>query len=473
MIQEDTTLRPPGAAPDAAPDTPPAAPAAGDRPLYGWLFLVGLAAIFAFINPIVIGAEARLEVSLALLALGGGLLAWGLTRRQWWATAAGAVLLWADIMLGTATQLVPLGTPAGIIWGPRGLLLAVALLGWAQFMGPPRWLWRGLLAAAVPTFAVLGMMWTGAPRFTWSAGLYWLAVDSQGAVYATGNDDGSIWQFHPNGTIRGQIWPRRAPAPGTPAIGYRPAGPGGVVILPGATPIPTLTPGGPSQTEVLFCGLAVDPQDHLYFADVELRRLLRFDREGQVRAEWPLPATYIPARGCLAADADHVYLADRLSIIYVYDHQGTKVAEWPTSQTPQGLSFTAAGRLLILHNTGILELDRQSGREVAAWALPPPTGPMEIPYQAVLGRANGEVMVSNLNTGQIMRFDPNHQLLAPWAAEGDLPGQFRELAALAEDRQGRVYATDFIQRVIQRFTPDGRLDAVWTAPTGPPLFEEE
>jgi sugar lactone lactonase YvrE len=376
-------------------------------------------------------------------------------------------------MLGTVTQLVPLGTPAGAIWGPRGLLLAVALLGWAQFMGPPRWLWRGLLAAAVPTFVVLGMMWTGAPRFSFSAALYWLAVDSQGTVYASGKDDGSIWQFHPNGTIRGQIWPRRAPAPGTPAIGYRPAGPGGVVILPGATPIPTLTPGGPSQTEVLFCGLAVDPQDYLYFADVELRRLLRFDREGQVQAEWPLPSTYIPARGCLAADADRVYLADRLSIIYVYDHAGKELAQWPTSQTPQSLSLAADGRLLILHNTGVLELARENGREVAAWALPPPDGALEIPYQAILGRANGEVMVTNLNSNQLMRFDRNHQPLPPWAGAGDLPGQFRELAALAEDRQGRVYASDFIQRVVQRFTPDGRLDGVWTAPTGPPLFERD
>src|SRR5829696_5050845 len=122
MIHEDASPRAPGVTPEMAPTS--SSPAvADDRTLYGWLFLAGLAAIFAFINPIVIGAETHLEVSLALLAAGGGLLAWGLTRKQPWALGLGALLLWTEIVLGTVTQLVPLGTPAGAIWGPRGLLL--------------------------------------------------------------------------------------------------------------------------------------------------------------------------------------------------------------------------------------------------------------------------------------------------------------------------------------------------------------
>ena len=35
---------------------------------------------------------------------------------------------------------------------------------------------------------------------------------------------------------------------------------------------------------------------------------------------------------------------------------------------------------------------------------------------------------------------------------------------LAEDRQGRIYAVDYAYRVIERFRPDGQIDAVWSVP---------
>ncbi|HET7080237.1 MAG TPA: hypothetical protein VFM49_22615, partial [Chloroflexia bacterium] len=61
-------LRPP--APEKAPAPPPPAAAAPDdsRPMpYDWVLLVGLAAIVAIIDPIVIDLQHHMEVSLVIL----------------------------------------------------------------------------------------------------------------------------------------------------------------------------------------------------------------------------------------------------------------------------------------------------------------------------------------------------------------------------------------------------------------------
>jgi sugar lactone lactonase YvrE len=46
---------------------------------------------------------------------------------------------------------------------------------------------------------------------------------------------------------------------------------------------------------------------------------------------------------------------------------------------------------------------------------------------------------------------------------GVWPGQFQGLGGLAQDAQGRIYVADWLSRVIQRFTPDGEIDALWWA----------
>src|SRR3954464_11453835 len=148
----------PASPPEAVQKDEAAAEQAGP-PIYGWLFLAGLALIIAVIDPIVIGLQPRLDVSLGLLVVGGGLLALGLLRNLPAALWAGAGVLWIEITLGIMTQISPLAQPPGEIWGPRGLLLAVAVVGWAMFLNLPGWLRRGMLAVALPTFAGLGLLW--------------------------------------------------------------------------------------------------------------------------------------------------------------------------------------------------------------------------------------------------------------------------------------------------------------------------
>src|SRR5690348_10834107 len=197
---------------DPAPTTVPASTETTGTAPYGWLFLGGLALIIALIDPIVLDLQPRLEVSLGLLVLGGGLIAFGVLRRRLPALWAGALVLWIEIAAGIATQLSPLALPQGQIWGPRGLLIAVAFFGWALFLNLPPYLRRALLALALPTFAVLGVLWwsavpNGVPLPPRRAAIYWLAVDSRGTLYANDVDNGVIWVFDSTGAAQGNLWP--------------------------------------------------------------------------------------------------------------------------------------------------------------------------------------------------------------------------------------------------------------------------
>ena len=97
-------------------------------------------------------------------------------------------------------------------------------------------------------------------------------------------------------------------------------------------------------------------------------------------------------------------------------------------------------------------------------ALPAPTGDLQVPYQAIGVRANGEVLITDLGTSQIRRYTLQGQALPSLGAPGGWPGQFAGLGGLAADPQGHIYATDTAYRVIQRFGPDGQVNAVWLAP---------
>jgi hypothetical protein len=117
-----------------------------------------------------------------------------------------------------------------------------------------------------------------------------------------------------------------------------------------------------------------------------------------------------------------------------------------------------------LHESSVEFLEFPGGVSNQVLPLPPPSGALEVPYQAVLARANGEVLVTDLNTNQIRRFGPTGTPLPPLGSSGGMPGNFAGLAGVAEDRQGRVYAVDYLYRVIERFGSDGQVDAVWAVP---------
>ncbi|HUS13441.1 MAG TPA: hypothetical protein VM536_00290, partial [Chloroflexia bacterium] len=440
-----------------APAGPPAADK-GEAQLYSWVLLVGLAAIVAFIDPIILDLRPRFDISLIGVAAGLGLLGLGALRGWPIVRWAGVTGLWAVIAAGIVTQIVPLGVAPGIVWAPRGALLLVAFIGWLLFRELPGWGRQAIFAVAVPTLAILGWMWISVPVILRTASVYWMGVDSRGTLYASDSDAGIVWVFNADDTVRGKLWPRRGLDPRTPGPGIQPAGIR--TELTGLVQV-TPTPGGPSEREFYPCGLAIAADDSVYLVDPSLRRLLRFDRDAQLRAIWNLPENYQPASGCLALDADHLYVGDGSGqAIYVYDYNGQLQTTWKLDEMPRGLSMMHDGRLAILYTARIEFRQYPAPNPVGDLQLPAASNPLEAPYETMLGLRTGDLLVSNVAAGEVLRYGPDGSRRPAIGTPGRGPGQLSGPAGMAEDRQGRLLVSDFQLRVIQRFTADGRPQAV-------------
>ncbi|MFN8482965.1 MAG: hypothetical protein U0768_07955 [Anaerolineae bacterium] len=431
-----------------------------------WAFLVAAAATVAALSPITLGLRPDPALSWALVATGALLVAAGLLVRRpllW----VGAAALWTAILGGLFTRVVPFGTPVGVVFGPPGLAAASILLVWVALLRPARWLLRGIVALGLVTLGVLALVWATAPAAARTATFGWLAADSAGTLYAADADSGFIWVFDDKGQRQGTLWPRQAAAglrgPGILGVGV------GSEVAAGAS----LGPNGLPDIGLVFCGLAVDGQDRLYVVDGGKRHVQAFDTRGFQVAQWPLPPDYAPAQGCVAADDDRVYVAAADGTIRVFSQTGEALATWHVEDV-RGVSALGDGRLAVLRKNDVIVVAPPDGNFVERWELPAPTEGLDAPYAAILARRNGEVLVTDLNRAQVRRLAPRQGAEAPLGTPGDWPGhvagaggwpgELASPAGLTEDAAGRVYVSDILYRVIQRFTPDGRVDAVWSAP---------
>lgn len=436
-----------------------------------WPYPLVVAALAAALQPVVIALQPRPDLAWAAWAVGGVILTAGLFLKKALLKWIGALLLWGATIADLATQVAPFATPFAAVWGLRGLWLMLGLLLWALIARPTLWLLRAVGAVGAVTLAGLVAMIYTSPPVERTAIFDWLALDSQGTLYAAEADRGVIWVLDSNGN-RSQLWPRRAVV-GQPGPGFQPAGFG--VELSSQAILPALGASRLPDTNFLFCGLAVDTQDRLYVVDPDVPEVRQFTRDGLLRTAWPLPNSYDPSLGCAAADDQRVYIADQ-AVIYVFNQDGQKLAEWKQAQPPNGLAVGLPNRLLVLYEQSIAALQVPDGRQVEEWPLPAHSGGPATPYRAIAARANGEVLLADLNRNVVRRFGADHRELTPLGKEGEWPGQFAGpggwpgefavlgLRALAVDRGQNVFVSDGEYRTIQRFRPDGQVDFVIAVP---------
>jgi hypothetical protein len=373
-----------------------------------------------------------------------------------------------------------LSVPVVAVWPIRLALVLVVALPWALLMRPPRLVVRAILGFAVPTFLAI-LVWggpaTAAATFGWqyyvpprSFSPLWLAVGGQGTLYATDARFGLVWVFDSQGNPKGTIRPAMAPDVPTPGPGIFPVGFEEEIHLSGMGLVPTATPrsgvaisGYLSTLYFNFCGVIADAQDNLYtvdLVDASGFKLLRFDRNGNITARWPLPQGYSPISNCLAADSANIYVGDHENKVYVLDYEGRVIKEIKLSFMPYGLSSSGPGKLTAISANSLAQVDVATG-QVETASLSPTQGEYQIPF---LVRHNGETLVTNHTAGEVVRLDSKTgQVLGTIGQRGFMPGQFGEIAGLAEDAQGRIYVSDWRHHVIQRFTPEGRIDSVWWA----------
>jgi hypothetical protein len=403
--------------------------------------------------------------------------------------SVGALLLVAAA--GVVTQPSVLTVPVVAIWPLRMSLVLLIALPWAFLMQPRSLLRRALVAIAVPTFLAI-LLWggpaTGATLLGWRVPLpqrnfspFWIAAGGGGTVYATDARGGLVWVFDESGNPKGTIRPSNAPAVPTPGPGIIPVGIEEEINLSGMGLVPTPTPrnaigtlGFPSSY-FEFCGIASDLMDNLYTVDTvdpDGYKLLRFDHDGLITARWTVPEGYEPSNSCLAIDQDHIYLSDRTGKIYVLDYNGHAQKTLDLHAMPFAISAIGDDKLTVITPNLLTHFTVSSGAVITV-TLPAPQDKLQTP---MLVRRNGETLVTNHETREIVRVNgTTGKVLGILGGPGFLPGQFGDIGGLAEDAQGRLYVTDYQHRVIQRFTPDGRIDAVWwaTLTTGEPGETEE
>jgi hypothetical protein len=442
------------------------------------LFISAASLILCWLDPIYIHFEARPFETVVLVAFGVALLWLGTLVRRDLIMFVGVAVLLATTTIATVTQPTRLSVPIVAVWPLRAVLVILVAWSWAFLMRPPRWLSRALFAAAIPTLFIFGL-WggpaLGASLFGWNVIVpvtnftpYWLAIDSHGTIYATDASGDLIWVFDESGSPQGTIRAISAPLVGTPGPGILP---NGLVeelnlsktgLFPAATPITaTLSP-----SILDFCGIAIDPSDNIYTIDTSNLThptILRFDREGMVTARLPLPENYLSTKGCLAVDAEHIYVSSAYGQVFIMDHQAKVQREVQLTYRPLGLALTGKGEILV-NEPGVMNKIEISTGKIFTSTLPVPPGQVTIPYQSLLVRKNGELLVSDWAGKQVLRIDlATNKIIGAIGKPGFWPGEFQVLGGLAEDKEGRIYVADWQHRVIQRFTGDGQIDALWWA----------
>lgn len=442
------------------------------------LFLSAATILLGFIDPIYLHFEQQIALTVILTALGLVLLWMGTLSRRRVILYIGAAILLFTIALEAITQPTQLSVPLVAVWPLRILLVLLVGFSWAFLMRPPRWLRRALVAVLVPTVLVLAI-WggpaTGVALFGWNLYIpvtnftpYWLAIDSHDTLYATDASGDLIWVFDSSGNAQGTIRPGRAPAVGTPGPGILPNGLVEEMNLANLSLLPSPTPGTgvPAPFIFDFCGIAVDPNDNLYTVDTIDQtgpKIIRFDKDGMINMRIPAPHEFGPTKGCIAVDNDHIYLASRYGKVYVMDYSGKVSEEVTVAYQPLGIALTNKSELLVTGPNILNKIDVKSG-EVFTTTLPAPPGQLQIPYQALLVEKDGNVLVSDWGSNQVLRVDPDtNKIIGSFGGQGFWPGQFKAMGGMALDHEGRIYVADWQHRVIERFTPDGKIDTVWWA----------
>jgi DNA-binding beta-propeller fold protein YncE len=208
------------------------------------------------------------------------------------------------------------------------------------------------------------------------------------------------------------------------------------------TPTPTPAPitnmfhGGAGKGKAQFDfprGIAVDPSGNVLVSDTNNGRIQKFAPNGE----------FMSIMGKKGKGKGELFEANGIAVdkggnIYVADVTNHRVQKW-----------------------------QSDGTFIAEWKGP---GGFYGPRDVALG-ADDSVYVVDQGRSRIVKFSRDGEVLTVWGTEGKDDGQFRNPNAIAVDEKtGKVYVADPINRRIQVFDADGKFIAKWTVqewqPTG-------
>lgn len=438
--------------------------------------VVGALLCCALISPMAAFAPARLPAFL-LWGVGAALLVGSLMthyrRAQFALFIAGAALLWVLVSWCILSQVSPLTEPRNFTWGVRGLPLAVALGLWLWLLLPLSWQRRTLFAVAAPSLLALVFIAWSSPSHPLDFEPYYIAVDSTGVFYVTDSYAPVIRVFGPDGALRYKLRPGVASNQGPPGPGFMPPGP---YNDPDGLGVPQSSPGTRAISGALnpipygvddfwFCGMAIATNHDLYVTDWMHGRMLQFAPNGRLLARWPLPTGYEPSLNCVATLGRALLLSDTHGAVLRVDTNGRVLARWTIPERLfGGISVAPDGKTIYaMSATRVYRIDPATGA-ITSWALPAPTTALGDPYQAILALDAHRIAITNLGLHRLDLYTPAGKPLGAWGGHGIWPGEFQQVGGLARDAYGQVYVCDFDGRVVQRFSPAGKINALYWSP---------
>jgi len=465
------------------------------RDISGWALVMG-AGLCALLLPPLVAFEPQRPIALALAGLGAALTlapywfrsrlagvrrttlhartATGWVPHSRWLEIVGVIVLWGVVAWCVFSQAAPLTAARSQVWSARALPLALLVALWLWVRLPRDWQRRGLLGVALPSVVSLGIVaWPAPPRAVDFAP-YYLALDSHGTLYASDAHAAVIREFAPDGSLQAKLRPGLASRAGPPGPGLSPPGPyndpdrlGVARATPGAHGLSApLQPWPVGADDFWFCGMAMGPGDRLYVPDWMRGRMLRFAPNGHLEVSWALPAGYQPSLGCTTVAGAAPYLSDsRGAVLRLDPADGHVLQRWDVGEPILGgISATPEGdAIYALARSRVYRIDLRAGTLIS-WALPSVPGPLGQPYQAILALGDGRVLLADLAARRVDVFTSAGQPLGAFGRRGAMPGEFGQVGGLARDVDGWVYIADSDARVVQRFTPHGRIDALYWSP---------
>jgi DNA-binding beta-propeller fold protein YncE len=208
-------------------------------------------------------------------------------------------------------------------------------------------------------------------------------------------------------------------------------------------------------------GVAVDSVNRRVFvADAELAKVLVFDLEGKLLAQWVPPSGFQRPGGLALDGGGRLYVADVLAgHVVVFDPSG-QVLEYRGSRfnkdgrfnRPLSVAIGPQGELLINESMAFhVEVQSAMGELLGTIGrLGDGPGTFARPRGLAVS-PQGYVFVSDAAFDNVQVFDMTGRLLMHFGSTGENPGQFNLPAGLFIDREGRLFAADSYNHRVQVF----------------------
>lgn len=209
--------------------------------------------------------------------------------------------------------------------------------------------------------------------------------------------------------------------------------------------------------------LALDSQGNIYVIDANNYRIQKFDSSANYQTQWGKEGTgdgefRLPFD--IAVDPENnVYVCDShdTNRVQKFDASGKFLLRWGETGYKDGqfsgdscsLAIDPDGNILVADNSGRIQKFDANGQFLSKIALQPVNNALVSPWNIAVDK-QGNIYVGDYNNLQIVKLDPQGQVLAIWNGKEAGDVGFASLPDIAVDDAGNIYISDSLKNVIKK-----------------------